>query len=516
VATFTEIKTAIMGQLALTSTDADTRVGTAINRHYRRITSLIGLSAARFVTRSVSTTNGVSTVTFTSIEKIDRIIDATTSTAIRPLEEVSLNAIRTAQPGTGQPNTWALQNTAATSVTIRLDTVPQTVYSLQADGWTSLSDLSGTDTPAFPASFHDILTWFVIAEELLKKEKMQLAAAYEQKAESLLSDLRFHLADSPTLNTVQGGSDFQSGTGGSSGAAGNTGGTAYTQTALLTFDRGAGITPFAVAESDAPYVANLGAEFIGNVTTDRLIGRDTAGTGESEQLTVGNGLEFTGSGGIGVANDGITDARLRNGTACSVIGRSANSTGDPADIAASTNNTLLARISNALAWVAGMVFDGSGRVQQIAFAAAQSASSDANTLDDYEEGSWTPVLGGAGGTSGQTYTVQIGRYVKVGKLVWATASMTFSAKGTITGNCQIQGLPFTVDNVSTLNTVGQVRWDSLASNWVNINLAPVINTTTASVFGAAAAAASNATALTTSDIANATSVAITLSYQASA
>jgi hypothetical protein len=60
VATFTDRQDEIMGQLALTSTDADTRVGTAINRHYRRITSsLIGLSAARFVTRSV-TTNGVS------------------------------------------------------------------------------------------------------------------------------------------------------------------------------------------------------------------------------------------------------------------------------------------------------------------------------------------------------------------------------------------------------------------------------------------------------------------------
>lgn len=35
-----------------------------------------------------------------------------------------------------------------------------------------------------------------------------------------------------------------------------------------------------------------------SVTTDRLIGRDTAGTGAAEQLTVGGGVEFTGSGGI--------------------------------------------------------------------------------------------------------------------------------------------------------------------------------------------------------------------------
>lgn len=35
-----------------------------------------------------------------------------------------------------------------------------------------------------------------------------------------------------------------------------------------------------------------------NVATDRLIGRDTAGTGAPEALTVGGGVEFTGSGGI--------------------------------------------------------------------------------------------------------------------------------------------------------------------------------------------------------------------------
>src|ERR1044071_2728084 len=35
-----------------------------------------------------------------------------------------------------------------------------------------------------------------------------------------------------------------------------------------------------------------------NLATDRLIGRDTAGTGDPEALTVGGGVEFTGSSGI--------------------------------------------------------------------------------------------------------------------------------------------------------------------------------------------------------------------------
>jgi hypothetical protein len=35
---------------------------------------------------------------------------------------------------------------------------------------------------------------------------------------------------------------------------------------------------------------------IQNITTDRLVGRDSAGTGSLEQLTVGGGIEFTGTG----------------------------------------------------------------------------------------------------------------------------------------------------------------------------------------------------------------------------
>lgn len=37
---------------------------------------------------------------------------------------------------------------------------------------------------------------------------------------------------------------------------------------------------------------------IQNITSDRLLGRDTASSGAIEELTVGGGLEFTGSGGI--------------------------------------------------------------------------------------------------------------------------------------------------------------------------------------------------------------------------
>lgn len=56
----------------------------------------------------------------------------------------------------------------------------------------------------------------------------------------------------------------------------------------------------ATANSNATTIADEAVTFakMAHVATDRLLGRDTAATGDVEALTVGGGLEFTGSGGI--------------------------------------------------------------------------------------------------------------------------------------------------------------------------------------------------------------------------
>lgn len=51
-----------------------------------------------------------------------------------------------------------------------------------------------------------------------------------------------------------------------------------------------------------------------------------------------------------IANDAVTDAKLRESAGVSVIGRSANSTGNPADIVAASNNQVLKRVSDALSF----------------------------------------------------------------------------------------------------------------------------------------------------------------------
>jgi hypothetical protein len=74
---------------------------------------------------------------------------------------------------------------------------------------------------------------------------------------------------------------------------------------------------------------------------------------------------------------------------------------------------------------------------QIKFPATQNASADANTLDDYEEGSWTPSVGGTA-----TYSAREGNYVKIGRLVYIRCSMTINVIGT-GSTTTLSGLPFT-------------------------------------------------------------------------
>jgi len=70
---------------------------------------------------------------------------------------------------------------------------------------------------------------------------------------------------------------------------------------------------------------------------------------------------------------------------------------------------------------------------------------------DYAEGSWTPVIAGSTTAGTQTYTVQVGRYVRIGNNVTVHGRVTTSAiGGTIAGNVLITGLPFTARNVTNL------------------------------------------------------------------
>lgn len=83
---------------------------------------------------------------------------------------------------------------------------------------------------------------------------------------------------------------------------------------------------------------------------------------------------------------------------------------------------------------------------QIPFPATQNPSAGANTLDDYEEGTWTPTIAGATTAGSQTYTNQVGEYTKVGRAVHIMCYVKISAKdGATAGTIEVRGLPFNMD-----------------------------------------------------------------------
>lgn len=118
-----------------------------------------------------------------------------------------------------------------------------------------------------------------------------------------------------------------------------------------------------------------------NITSDRLLGRDTAGSGDTEELTVGGGVEFTGSGGIQrsaltgdvtasagsnsttIANDAVTFAKMQNISTDRLIGRDTALSGDPEEITVG----------------GGLEFTGTGGIQRSALTGDVTAAAGSNS-----------------------------------------------------------------------------------------------------------------------------------------
>ena len=80
-------------------------------------------------------------------------------------------------------------------------------------------------------------------------------------------------------------------------------------------------------------------------------------------------------------------------------------------------------------------------------------TASANALDDYEEGTFTPVAIGETTAGSGTYNYQVGEYTKIGKLVHFQISIQWSSHSG-SGALRIQNLPFTSD--STTNNFASI------------------------------------------------------------
>jgi len=120
---------------------------------------------------------------------------------------------------------------------------------------------------------------------------------------------------------------------------------------------------------------------------------------------------------------------------------------------------------------------------QLQFPATQNASADANTLDDYEEGTWTPSLGGS-----TTYSEQIGSYTKSGRGILADFSLLISSIGS-GSTTTISGGPFTAGSDGALAVQ---RLVNSVTAVVSVQVGVAISSTAFAMRSRTAAAASDA------------------------
>lgn len=166
-----------------------------------------------------------------------------------------------------------------------------------------------------------------------------------------------------------------------------------------------------------------------------------------------SGTLVTTNGGTGLSSFTAGDIMYyTSGTALSKLAIGANnyvltSNGTTPTWTANTGTGSVARASQpsftTTIGVGGASASGSG--SGISFPATQSASTDANTLDDYEENTWTPTVTASSGSI-TSYTLNGANYTKIGRVVHVNVDLTITNAGTASGSLDVT-LPFTNGSV---------------------------------------------------------------------
>jgi len=125
-----------------------------------------------------------------------------------------------------------------------------------------------------------------------------------------------------------------------------------------------------------------------------------------------------------------------------------NRTGDQdSGLDLGTNDTIKFKIANSTKWTlnsSGNLFPSSAS-QGICFGVTSDTAS--NRLDDYEEGTWTPVIVASSTAGSGTYSTQRGTYTKIGRTVTFEFALTWTNHSG-SGYIYIGGFPFNSANQS--------------------------------------------------------------------
>jgi hypothetical protein len=181
--------------------------------------------------------------------------------------------------------------------------------------------------------------------------------------------------------------------------------------------------------------------------------------------------------GTFVASGGATLSGTNTLSGSTVMTASAGTSASPSiHFSSDTNTGIFSPAADTIAFAEGgaeaMRIDSSGNLlvgitsarsnagdvqvsKGISFPASQSAQSDANTLDDYEEGTWTPTVSSEIGSI-TTVTSQSGTYVKIGKVIYFSLTFIISNAGTGSGAINVSSLPIAAN--TTQSTTAAVNW----------------------------------------------------------
>jgi len=114
-----------------------------------------------------------------------------------------------------------------------------------------------------------------------------------------------------------------------------------------------------------------------------------------------------------------------------------------------TRSSGLVTAANGLTLTDGNLTVASGHGIDFSVTGDGAGTDSSELLDDYEEGTWAPVLAGLNaGSSNGTYSVQVGTYTKVGRLINANFHIDIGSLNDGTGALTITGLPYASANIA--------------------------------------------------------------------
>ena len=156
-----------------------------------------------------------------------------------------------------------------------------------------------------------------------------------------------------------------------------------------------------------------------------------------------------------------------------------------------------------------IIISTSGKGIDFSATASGSGTMTSELLNDYEEGTWTPLIRFGGSASGRVQDISEGRYTKVGRVVHVQCYVRLTAKGTSTGPATIVGLPFTVLSGNEGFSAAGVRPSSISFSG---QFLVIPNPNTDELLLDECTAAGLLTDITDADFTNSSSVILGLSY----